>query len=153
MTIRSRRTHRIQPLSQQAERLRVNESKHNASEVELVRLRTQVEQGTAALARIELEREEAIDSRRETDRRHGEEIAQLSERASFAKSARKEQSDLELHQDQMGRFRTSMSSTRSGCVQSERSNVAQNSVAMGASAVAGGATLMTLKMLTRGSRD
>ena len=62
--------HRIQELSQQVERLRVSESKHNASEVELVRLRTQVEQGRAA-------REEAIEYRVETDRRHGKEVVRL----------------------------------------------------------------------------
>ena len=122
--------HRTLELSQQVWRLGVNESKQNASEVELVRLREQVEQWTAARARFELGREEAIEHRRESDRRHGEEIAQLSERALFAKSARKAQSDLELHEDQMWQFRTGMSSTGSDCVQSDRSNVAQNSVAM-----------------------
>ena len=76
----------------------------------------------------------------------------MSERASFPESARKAQLDLELHYDQMWQFRTGMSYTGSGCVQSERSNVVKNSVAMGASAVAG-VTVMALKMFTRGSRD
>ena len=54
---------------------------------------------TAARAQLELEREAAIGYRLETDRRHGEEAARLiAERASFAESARKGQSDLEIHQ-------------------------------------------------------
>ena len=94
------------------------------------------EQGPASRARLELGREEAIEYRRETDRQHGEEIARLiTERASFAESARKGQSG------------------GSGRVQSEKSNVAKNLVAMSVSAVAGGATFIALKMLTHGSRD
>ena len=77
MTIRSGRTLRIQQPPLQVKRLRVIESRHNASEVELVRLRTEVDQGTAARAQLELEREEAIEYRRDTNRRHGEEVPRL----------------------------------------------------------------------------
>ena len=53
----------------------------------------------------------------------------------------------------MGQFGTSISSTGSGRVQSERSNIVKNSIVMGASTVASGVTFMALKMLTRGTRD
>ena len=70
---------------------------------------------TATKERLELERDEAMDYRCETNSRHGEEIARLmAERASFAESARKAQSDLEMHQGQMGRFQTGMGSTGLG---------------------------------------
>ena len=89
------------------------------------------EQWIAERARLGLGREEAIEYRRESDLQNDEEIARLmAERASFAESARKRQSD------------------GSSRVKSERSNVAKN-----LTAIAGCVKLMVLKLLTGGSRD
>ncbi len=119
------------------------------SKVETARLRARVEHGTAARALLELEPNEAMEYRRETDHRHGDKIARpMAERVSFAEPARIAQTDLELHEEQ---FRNVISRTGSECMQSERS-IGKHPVAMVATAVAG-CGLLALEILARDDEE